>query len=195
MKKIYSIISTLLIFITTAQVVAPTLYNASEVKEIYVDSAKLSNKYKQEFLKEDRNDLSHEDTPVQTQKEYKKLLNKLSCSLVHKQLNKEQYHPQTIQKYHNYNKSRTINVGAICSIKLLKIASSPEVTNVLYEIPNIESNLILRCMHENIVFTDIVKNKFSKFNSINITKYSRPRDGPTAIGFKLNQGRRLGNEK
>lgn len=187
MKK-YSISILLLSVVVITKVIAPTIYNASELNETKIENSSIDNKLIQNNAKS-YSTLNRELSQSEELTEIS--LNNLSCTVVHKQLNIDQFHHQYVQKHYNYNKSRTINVGAICRFKLMKVTANSEVTNQLYEVPIIESNLIQLCMYENIVFRDIVKNKFKRFDSINIIGYSRARDGPKGIDYKFNQGRRL----
>lgn len=182
-KKIYSVVLTMMIFVITSQITAPTFYNASEVKEISINQ--INQQIESEIDSNIKYDLNNNERVREL------ALNNLSCSLVHKQLNIDRYSTKPLQQQSNYHKTRTIKVGAICHVKLMRTETVSGIISELYGMQSAKNNNIFRVLSEEIQFKENISNNLIKLDSLKIKKYSRPRDGPIVVDYAINQGRRL----
>lgn len=182
-KKIFSKVLMMMIFVITSQVFVPTVYNASEVHDIKVES--ITEKIQHDFEQKSKSNLIMQNEISHAEEIEEIALNNLTCSRVKKQLSIDQHHTEPLHKYYNFYKTRTINVGVFCKLKLMKIESSPHILSEKYETFTTKGNSIVRLLNEKNTFNDIKLTQNIKINDTEIEKYSRPRDGPKVIDIKL----------
>lgn len=172
-----------MMFVIIAQVFVPTVYNASEVRDIKVES--ITEKIQQDFERVSKSNLVMQNEISHAEEIEEIAFNNLTCTRVKKQLSIDQYHTKPLQKYYNFYKTRTINVGVFCKLKLMKIESSPHILSEKYQTFTTKGNSIVRLLNEKNTFNELKRIQNIKINETEIEKYSRPRDGPHVIDLEL----------